>query len=232
MDEIVEAIGEVVSSECSGGEIHLVGHDWGSFFCQRYAHKYPEKISKLVLLDVGSLGEEGTPAWMSILTLAYMAIFALSFVVSRLVSNWLAIFLLRCYPWKMIGPLPYETEMPSVKTFCVPREIFMTYPYFRLFYDGMRNPTLLQPLPFAIKGSNHSENDNGTTKAPGIPQLFLFGAKKRVFYHSNAYLDFLDQQGTVDDCSGYVEFKKDGHWLHWTNPDGVAAEMKKFLGSK
>lgn len=83
----------------------------------------------------------------------------------------------------------------------------MLYPYLQIFW-----PTK-ETGPLKLKYTEQ------------IPQLFMYGAKKRCMFHSQSYLDALNKSS----ISRFVEFPNAGHWLHWTHPDQVAHEMKRFF---
>ena len=102
------------------------------------------------------------------------------------------------YPWKAIGPIPYE-DFPNKDT-----KGFMCYPYFQVWKVDAKEMPFFQISP---------------------PTQFLFGARKRVMYHSKSFLKYLEDR---PDCR-YKAFEKDGHWLHVSSPDDVAREMKEFL---
>ena len=85
---------------------------------------------------------------------------------------------------------------------------FMCYPYFHLFYSDKHD--LID-----VSGSYETQ----------VPVQYLYGAKKRVMFHSESYLQYLQSRS---DCR-YKCFNEDGHWLHWTSPDAVANEIKEFL---
>lgn len=86
----------------------------------------------------------------------------------------------------------------------------MCYPYFQSFCWFIGN------YEQAKKISNYNSP---------FPVLFLYGGKKRVMYHGESYLTYLDSR---PDCRCKC-FENDGHWLHWTSPDEVTNEIKKFL---
>jgi pimeloyl-ACP methyl ester carboxylesterase len=88
----------------------------------------------------------------------------------------------------------------------------MLYPYLQLYWPFWGGQ--FRPLPW------------GTARADKIPQLYLFGGRKRVMFHTRGYLDGLSRSPSSD----YKMIAEAGHWLHWTHPDAVAHEMKLFLG--
>jgi pimeloyl-ACP methyl ester carboxylesterase len=107
--------------------VTLVAHDWGAAAAVWLATKHPTLINSLVLLDVGIM----TPAKMSIkqvlVVLAYQWWLTLAFIVSQFLSTTIGDVLIGVFPWKLIGPTPYETKLPRRQ-----REIhsWMCYPYY------------------------------------------------------------------------------------------------------
>jgi pimeloyl-ACP methyl ester carboxylesterase len=87
--------------------------------------------------------------------------------------------------------------------------VHMLYPYLQIYVPYLSGPMSLASVRY--------------TK--DVPQLFLYGARKRVQFFTRDYLDALDRSST----STYKEFKDSGHWLHWTHAAEVAHEMKLFF---
>jgi len=184
-----------------GCKIHLVGHDWGAVIVLIYATQ-GKPLDKLVVLDVGIIKEIGLVNLA--FQLLYQMYLALIFLFSRLLPNqeW-ATILLAIFPWKLVGPCPYETEVPFEPTEV---KVHMTYPYWQMFL-----------LPFS--------GQQLIAYKAGIPQLFIYGGRKRCMFHSQSYLDQLNSSPH----SKAVQVDDSGHWVHWTNVDVVAHEMKLFL---
>lgn len=207
--DTVAALGAAIEPHYKrGSPVHLVGHDWGSYICQLYVKKFPASVSKLVLLDVGKETVTYTKDFKlvaSLVRFSYMSWLAFCFIVSRLSSS-ISKVLINIYPWYLVGPCPYETDVPvPFGFFGGDFPAFVTYPYFQLFL----NLGTLETVPFESC----------------VPQLYLFGKRKRTNFHEDSYLEYLSQH---NECS-FKEFKNDGHWLHWTSPSDVTAEMQKFL---
>ena len=100
-----------------GCKIHLVGHDWGAVIVLIYATQ-GKPLDKLVVLDVGIIKEIGLVNLA--FQLLYQMYLALIFLFSRLLPNqeW-ATILLAIFPWKLVGPCPYEVSQPA--TMCMNR---------------------------------------------------------------------------------------------------------------
>ena len=87
--------------------IHLVGHDWGSFFCQLYTLHFEDRVTKLILLDGGKMDETGNRinAWLRFI---YASWLAFCFLVSR-ISTVLSYLCIGLFPWFLMGPT-YEVR--------------------------------------------------------------------------------------------------------------------------
>ena len=60
----------------------------------------------------------------------------------------------------------------------------------------------------------------------GVPTLFLYGAKKRTMFHSNAFVERLRHS---PGC-GVLEYMHAGHWLMHTNQTRFNDDVRHFLG--
>ena len=110
-DEVVTGILTVIKPHYdAGSKIHLVGHDWGSFFAQKFETKYPNMLHKMILLDVGKKKMKEESFKDNILVFMYMSWLACAFLISR-VSEILATIWTASYPWYCLGPCPYEVSL-------------------------------------------------------------------------------------------------------------------------
>jgi len=58
-----------------------------------------------------------------------------------------------------------------------------------------------------------------------IPQMFLFGKRKRCMFHSQFYLNKLDR---TDGCV-YKAYDDAGHWIHESHANEMAKDVLTFL---
>jgi len=174
---------------------------------QLYAKKFPETLSKVVLLDVGKSGNSFSlsSAKNDLLMFMYTSWLATGFIISR-ISTRLAAFWISLYPWTSIGPCPYEKEKPASFD-ALP---FMCYMYFQ-FYLGI----------FSL---SHQLNEN-MSNTSRLPIQYLYGGKKRVMFHDASYIEYLQNRS---DCRCKC-FENEGHWLHWSSSNTVAKEIQDFL---
>lgn len=111
LDDILhETIGQYVPHD-SKKKFSFVLHDWGSVVGMRYQNKYPNNISKLIVLDVGIVY---IPEIAYIFHfMLYQMTFGFSYMVSQLI-NWyigniiFKAFLLLIYKFRFLHPVPYD----------------------------------------------------------------------------------------------------------------------------
>lgn len=114
----------------------LICHDWGAFIGLLYQTKYPQKVKKLVLLDVGMV----TPFTASLKSLIYVTMYQVWFVLSFLVSRVLGSFIGTIFMGLFFLPI-FRPLWPSYDPPPVPRNevrVDKCYPYFHLWKDLIR----------------------------------------------------------------------------------------------
>lgn len=206
-DEIVEMLRATVVANFGEKKVVVVGHDWGSYVTLLYVNRYSEFVAKYITLDVGLYSLTDQPLKDKLVDLGYKGLLATAFVLRALRLGVFGIVLVALYPWGLIGPCPHETEMPRRTTawFAKP-DIGLCYPYFQLF-KGVFFRTL--PVP----------------KFPKMPVLFVYGKRKRIMFHSAAFLRAIEK---TENGSAY-EALDCGHFMQAQMPDQVARLMKAFL---
>ena len=181
----------------------LVAHDFGSYIALRYVSEYPKAVTKLVLLDVGVGIDERW--WAIAIATSYRLWLALPvFLLSRL-HNFVGLLMMILYPWKLIGPTPYETPETMCRN---PREIraFMAYPYFHLLLGALSFDKELVP-----KFNSR------------IPTLFIYGTKKRCNFHASSFLtDLSNAKG----CEHHA--LNCGHWVQNEKAEEVVGLMRSW----
>lgn len=190
-------------------QVILVGHDWGAAIGFLYLSAYPGTVDKFVTLDIG---RKENVDWVQIFYMTYLAIV---FLLSRVIPDRLASLFMALYPWKAIGPCPYETEVPMT-----PRTMkaFMCYPYLKVIFEVVRS----------FFGEQFKFLQMQKPLVHPLPILFLFGRKKRVMFHSPSFLAELEK----DPASAYKEYPDAGHYLHWTNAKEVGSDILNWLNNK
>ena len=131
----------------------------------------------------------------------FVVIFLVSRIIPRFVSEPLCWKVLQLYPWKRFGPLGQPPRPGAM------RSLYQMYPYLHL-YLGMVTQWEMNPLQF-----------------PKVPFLYLYGKDKRVMFHSEHFLQKLEQRS---DCR-CVAYEDAGHWVHSSHPERMANDMREFF---
>lgn len=80
LEDIVAQINDVVNAVCSTTKAIFFVHDWGCVFGYEYAMRYPEKIEKMVAIDVG---DASSPEFEKTLSLkAKLMVFSYQFTLA------------------------------------------------------------------------------------------------------------------------------------------------------
>ena len=66
-------------------------------------------------------------------------------------------------------------------------------------------------------------------KFPKCPTLFMYGLKKRVLFHGQKFLSFLEKQKFNDGSYNKHIAIQGGHWCQYDQPDLMVNEINAFL---
>jgi pimeloyl-ACP methyl ester carboxylesterase len=227
MSEMLRALieKEVTRNNGSGPKaVTLISHDWGAFLTYQFTKSYPEMVEAIVSLDVGMGACAVDPFDVTnlLVIFAYQSYLIICFIVSQLLpfGSFFGDIMLGLYPWKWIGPTPHEYKVPrplnEIKS-------WMAYPYFQLVKEKLctlgASPGVANPMHF------------------GKPLLYLYGPRKRAFFHTKAFLKDIDelassaadQPGAVIAASQWHAISGCGHWMHTQAPDIVAKHISTFF---
>jgi pimeloyl-ACP methyl ester carboxylesterase len=205
-DSITESLHTILQpSRSSNSRIVLCGHDWGAFCVSRYVATHPTTVHKMILLDVSAYPD---PTHLPLI-ISYQLASVLSFLLSRLplLGFILGLIPIVLYPWKTIGPCPHEYNMPRDTFDTKP---FMCYPYFNLFIGTFLYNDFEHISPKLVDD---------------VPVLFMYGARKRVLFHSKEFLRIIKER---NDGSDYYELNC-GHWIQTQRPEVCVALIKGFI---
>lgn len=149
---------------CPGGQVTLVLHDWGCVFGYQFAMRHPERVRRIVGVDIGDA--ESLPRTLRKRQLAGIAAYQL----------WLAL------AWKLggrIGDRMTRWMARVVRAPSDPASIVwqMNWAYALTWFGG---PEALprRAVPFR----------------PACPMLFIHGRRKPFRFHSKAWADALAQR--------------------------------------
>lgn len=162
LDEIVEAIHDVVREVCAGEPVILLLHDWGCLFGYQFAARYPALVERIIGVDIGDTGSRRHVAELGrtarLLLVAYQLWLALAWRIDGPIGDrmarWMA-RLLRC---------PAAPDSIHAR---------MGYPY-ALRWLGIAG---------GLRGLK--------TFQPQVPMLYLYGERKPFMFHSRAWVEQL-----------------------------------------
>lgn len=175
----------------------LITHDWGAYLGYFYEQLYPNRILKMVALDIGGHVKPSTAK-----EVLFMVGYQWTLIVCWLVGgvtptlgNWLT----RKFANALGVP---ARQANSVRSRC-------NYLYYFL-WRGML-------LPWARKALLNYYR-------PQSPILFMYGGRKPVMFHSDRWLEIVDQTGGRTEC-----IEEAGHWLMESHPERVNDAITKWL---
>lgn len=161
LDELVELLKRIIDRHCPGGKAILMLHDWGCVFGYQFYVRYPERVSRIVGVDIGdpsSLRKAMTPREV-LMGLAYQV--------------WLAL------AWRAGGGLGDRMTRAMARLARCPSDPArihsgMNYPYFVMWFGGER-----------------SYRHHAKRFAPACPMLFIYGRRKPMRFHAKAWAEEL-----------------------------------------
>ncbi len=168
LDELVDTLQAVVEAVSPDRPVVLMAHDWGCVFGYEWAMRHPQRVQRIVGIDIGDAGSRAHAhalgAKAKAMVFAYQVWLALAWVVGGAaagagdgMTRWMA-RKLRC---------PSETRFIGAQ---------MNYPYFIQWTGGHG-------------GYGHKRRFD-----PPVPMLYIFGTRKPFMFHSAAWADALAQR--------------------------------------
>ena len=157
----------------SGERVHLVTHDWGAYIGYLFEAAYPERVDRMVALDIGGHSQPTGVRDVAIIV-GYQW---------TLIAAWLL--------GGLIPPLgsALSRGLARVMKLSEPRirriRSYFNYPYFRLWMDLLmpwRRKNLLKRY------------------TPQCPVLFIHGGDKPVMFHSERWIHILRRTGGRHEC--------------------------------
>jgi cis-3-alkyl-4-acyloxetan-2-one decarboxylase len=158
LDEVVACIAQVVDAASPAAPVVLMLHDWGCVFGYEYALRHPQRVARIVAVDVGDAGSgahaAALPAAAKAFVLGYQLFLAMSWALGGLapaLGDRLTRFMARAV----------KCRSPQA-----PMSAKMNYPYFITWFGAHGGYRKKLPLKFTC------------------PVLFLYGTKKPFLFHS------------------------------------------------
>ncbi|NOI80966.1 alpha/beta hydrolase [Vibrio tubiashii] len=157
MRRIIDAYIESLNKD----KVTVIAHDWGAVYASQYLASNP-LVDRLVLLDVGSFGNEAYPE----INMKYTAALALAWLLPEPLGEKLVAYTAN----EILGLVNVDPNKPSADFRFDAR---MTYPYWQLWRSILLN-TKPEPVPV---------DDYATAF------LFLYGQDKQVWFHSQSWIN-------------------------------------------
>ena len=160
-------------AQADAAPVALVTHDWGAYIGYMYEKKYPERVRKMVALDIGGHVKPAS-ARDALMMAGYQWILIGCWVVGGIVpplGNWLT----RKFAALLRVP---RLQAGRVRSRC-------NYPYFYL-WRGIVLPSARRKLLGYYK--------------PACPVLFIYGGNKPLMFHSDRWLEILEKTSGRSEC--------------------------------
>ena len=204
--EMVAFIHEVIQQVSPQNPVTLVLHDWGCVFGYEYAATYPERVSRMVAVDVGDHNSSALNAALSAkakwAVFSYQIWLAIAWQIANIFGSRghaLANRMTRYMAKKLRCPSPMEHM-----------HVGMNAPY------AMKWMGALQGLAFAC---------NALKVLPTArPMLYVYGKRKPFMFHSDRWLEKIASYP-----GSRVEGFDTGHWVMTSKPAQFNALLKEWL---
>lgn len=162
LEEITDLLRRIVERTCADGKAILLLHDWGCAFGYAFAMRHPERVSRIVGIDIGDPDslQRSMPLKARLIAWAYQNWLAWSWIAGGAVGDWMNRSAAR-----LLGARATPADQISSN---------MAYPYYLLWYGGER-----------------SYRRHGQAFDPACPMLFAYGRRKPLMFHAQAWADAL-----------------------------------------
>lgn len=199
MTALVRKIADAVSPDVP---LTLLVHDWGCFFGYEFAMRHLDRVARVVGVDIGDVGSGAfrrslTPSQKFGLV-SYQVWLALAWQVGKVSPGLGNAMTLRTARW---ARCPNRPETISWQ---------MNYPY-AMSWFGTKG---------GMKGAARADKTLGVK----VPMLYLFGKRKPFMFHSEEWVQRL-QQSAGNDAIGFAT----SHWVMQQDPAGFNAAVRQWL---
>ena len=205
--EMVSFINDVVNAVSPDQPVTLVLHDWGCVFGYEYAAVHPNRVHRMVAVDVGDHNSKALHASLS--GKAKWGVFSYQI--------WLAL------AWQLVNifgamgrPLANRMTRYMAKALRCPSPLGD-------MHVGMN-------VPYAMKWMGTLEGFELACNALKIlptarPMLYIYGKRKPFMFHSERWLEKI-----ASHPGSRVEGFDTGHWVMSNKPEQFNALLKEWLG--
>jgi len=200
--EITARLLAIIDKASPDQPVTLLLHDWGCFFGYELAARHPERIARIIGVDIG---DATSPAYIKSLTLGsklmiliYQFWLASAWFVGRYLSGAVADAMTR---W-MAGAMRCPAPKPGIRW-------FMNLPYAMTW--------------FGVGGGIGS----AMRFKPHCPVLYFYGERKPFMFHSRKWLDAVNA-APGSKAVGYAS----GHWVMVDQAGEFETQVRQWLARK
>lgn len=143
----------------------LLLHDWGCVFGYQFYRQHPDRVSRMIALDIGGAAPSQHLKSLKTHHLAMLITYQANLALAWLLPEKIGTAITRSFAQLLQQPTPVD-----------PVHRAMNYPYFQAVFQVRRQPT----QPFSI--------------VPDCPMLFVYARHKPFMFHSQQWLARLQQK--------------------------------------
>lgn len=199
--EITARLLAVVDAASPDKPVTLLMHDWGCVFGYELAARHPERVARIVAVDIGDARSSQFLNSLSVKTKLMVAFYQLwlakSWLWGRFVSGRFANYWTRM----MARALRCPAQPESIQW-------YMGYPYAMTWFK----------LGGGLRGLAKFE--------PHCPMLYLYGKRKPFMFHSQHWVDSLNAKP-----GSQAVGLNAGHWVMLDQPQEFAARVREWLAA-
>jgi pimeloyl-ACP methyl ester carboxylesterase len=202
VDEMCRLIAAVADAVSPHAAVTLVLHDWGCFFGYEYAARHPERVARVVGVDIGDTNSATYRAGMTAREKLLIAGYQLWLAVAWKLGPW----------WPALANRMTRFMARRVGCRTAPAAIGwqMNYPYAMQWFGSLGG----------LRGVARVHRVMG----PLIPILFCYGRRKPFMFHSDEWVETL-RRTPGSAAHGFDA----GHWLMRQQPEAFADAVLRWL---
>lgn len=187
-------------------KVNFVCHDWGTVFVYHYERRFPERVSRLVGLDVAPVPP--APKELGFKGVAYVLLYQWYLLAAYLIWHFVPVigksvgnFMTTLFCRVAGHPETRNPQRPRVRFVAAQNYCYFNFWLGRLLHE--KRPRVADP----------------SRKLPQCPFLFIYGGRKPFHFHPK----------TLESESGVKVVRFDtGHWV-MNDSDRLNAELKQFF---
>ena len=162
IQQVAEMLDQVVDTYSPDQPVILLIHDWGCVFGYQFYRNHPDKISKIIALDIGDALSKSHIKSLKAYQLAMLATYQFNLALAWRMPEAAGNKLTQWFAKGLKQPTPVD-----------PVHRGMNYPYYQAWFKALSQPI----KPFHL--------------VPDCPILFVYATRKPFMFHSNDWLQRL-----------------------------------------